>query len=313
LAPATVKQIAFDLMKRHSRILGAGFGLVLLTAGCVAGHWWFYKLAPARRLSDPHWLAAHSEKARWEEEQKDYERMGTSPDLCFRGDRIGYYGGKKLFLWLEEQIRNPDDFRYCGCTEYALTLMANRHVTSWKEWTDANRARSQEEWIKDGFLEYGVAVHLPPEPDDTVPLLKLLGRKGWNVLFAGPQGTNAPESVPSYIHYNAYRWLRDSGFHPVRFANSNTILVAESDISRGLLAFSNLRAAFPADDGEGVLAFGKRASASAGMMQPRIARRGVGAGAYAFITGSIIGGLALILATFSGKAGKEIQSEPIWE
>jgi hypothetical protein len=48
-----------------------------------------------RHLADPKWLDAHTEKARWLEEQKDYQRMGSSPDLEFRGDRIGYYGDKK--------------------------------------------------------------------------------------------------------------------------------------------------------------------------------------------------------------------------
>jgi hypothetical protein len=38
--------------------------------------------------------------------------------------------------------------------------MTNQRVRSWEEWTEANSTRSQEEWIKDGFLEYGVTVHI---------------------------------------------------------------------------------------------------------------------------------------------------------
>jgi hypothetical protein len=137
-------------------------------------------------------------------------RAFRSPDLCFRGDQIGYYGDKEWFLWLDERIRNPEKFRYCGCTRYALALMANHEMDSWAPWTDANRSRTQVEWIKDGFLKHGVTVHLPPGPEDTAPLLRLLGRKTWNTLFGGPQGAEAPESIPSYIQYNAFRWLRDS-------------------------------------------------------------------------------------------------------
>jgi hypothetical protein len=147
--------------KQKRRYLLAGSGVVLLGAALLAGYWRHYKLGPRRHLSDPDWLDAHSGTARWEEEQNDYRRTRSSPDVCFRGDRIGYYGGKDWFLWLEEQIRNPD-FRHCGCTDYALALMANQQPPSWKEWTDANRARSQEEWIRDGFLKCGVTVHLPP-------------------------------------------------------------------------------------------------------------------------------------------------------
>ena len=71
------------------------------------------------------------------------------------------------------------------CTEYALALMANEHTTAWDQWTEANRGHSQEEWIRDGFLRYGIKVHLPPERDDTVPLLRLLGRKSWTSSLAG--------------------------------------------------------------------------------------------------------------------------------
>jgi hypothetical protein len=104
--------------------------------------------------------------------------------LCFRGDRIGFYGDKQWFLWLDDRIRNPERFRHCGCTEYALAWRANRHVVSWAQWTDANRSRSQEEWIRDGFMDYGVAAHLPPTSDDTLPLLRLVGRKSWKGLEA---------------------------------------------------------------------------------------------------------------------------------
>ena len=288
--------------KRRIRFVLASVGFVLVAFGLLAAYWWHYKLAPMRHLADPDWLATHSETARWKEEQTDYRRMGSSHDLCFRGDRIGYYGGKDWFLWLDERIRNPE-FRHCGCTEYALALMANRHATSWKEWADANRARSQEEWIKDGFLDYGVTVHLPPTPDDTLPLLRLLGRKSWNVLWAGPQGTNAPEAVPSYIHYNAYRWLRDSGFDSGKFASSNVTVAAESDITGGLLRFSQWRAAYPGHDGLGVLAFGRAgASGSDFDMRPVIAKLWVVFGVDAFIAACTIGGAVLVLRFTKKKA-----------
>lgn len=243
---------------RRPRYLLAGFGLVLLLAGALSAYWWHYRQAPMRRLADPDWLAAHSEQERWREEQRDYRRAGNSPDLCFRGDRIGYYGDKDWFLWLEERIRDPESFRHCGCTETALALMANQHATSWPAWIATNRNRAQEEWIRDGFRAHGVMVQLPPAPGDTVPLLRLLGRRTWNVLWGGPQGTNAPWAVPSHVQYNAFRWLRDSGFDPSGFLASNATLIADSNVVRGLRQFSEWRAQFPGDGGLGVLAFGRR-------------------------------------------------------
>lgn len=219
--------------------------------------------------------------------------MGSSPDLCFRGDRIGFYGDKEWFLWLDERIRSPENFRHCGCTEYALALMANRHVTAWAKWTDANRNRSQEEWIRDGFLDYGVTVHLPPTSDDTLPLLHLLGRKSWNFLWAGSQGTNAPDAVPSYIHYNAYRWLRDSGFDPVKFVSSNTTVAAAFDITTGLLRFSQWHAAYPGHNGLGVLTFGKGRGSGFDMC-PIISKPWVVFGVDAFIAVCAIGGAVLM-------------------
>jgi hypothetical protein len=280
---------------RHFRFALASGGFVLVAAGLAAAYWWHYKLAPMRHLADPAWLAAHSEAARWEEEQRDYRRLGSSPDLCFRGDRVGFYGDSQWFLWLDERIRNPGSFRHCGCTDYALALMANRHSASWAQWTDANRERSQEEWIRDGFLEYGVTAHLPPTSADTLPLLRLLGRESWNVLWGGPQGTNAPDAVPSYIHYNAYRWLRDSGFEPGKFAASNATVTAQTEIIAGLLRYSQWKSAYPGHDGLGVLAFGKASESSSDFdMRPVISMPWVVVGVDCFIAACMIGGAVLV-------------------
>jgi hypothetical protein len=277
--------------KRTSAIIG----FLLVAAGLWAAYWWYYKLVPMRHLADPKWRAAHSESARWAEEQKNYTRTGASPDLCFRGDQIGFYGNKQWFLWLDERIRNPQGFRHCGCTEYALALMTNRHVDSWARWTDANRHRSQEEWIKDGFLDYGVTVHLPPAPDDTLALLRLLGRKSWNFLWAGPDGKKTPDSVPSYIHYNAYRWLRDSQFDPIQFATSNTTAAQEPDIATGLLNFSQWHAAYPGRDGTGVLTLLKPTPRDSNFdLPPRIAKPGFLLTVNAIIAAFIISGATLL-------------------
>jgi hypothetical protein len=233
-------------------------GVLLVIAGLVVAYLWFYKLAPMRHLADSKWLETHSEKSRWLEEQKDYERMGSSPDLEFRGDRIGYYGNKEWFLWLEGKATTDKKFRVCGCTETAMALMSNQHADSWEEWTQTNKSRTQEEWIQAGFTKYGVSDHLPPNPSDTGPLLKLLGRKRWDFLMGGPQGTNAPDAIPSYIQYNAFRWLRDSGFNPMAFAVSNATVVASQEMTFALLRFARMSGEFPVGDKLGILTFGEK-------------------------------------------------------
>jgi hypothetical protein len=284
----TLDQKAMIHRNRYVRLVLAGCGLVLLGAGIAIAYWWFYKMAPLRHLVDPDWLAEHSETARWAEEQKDYQWLGTAPDIFWRGDRIGFYGDKEWFLWLEEQIQNPK-FGHCGCTEYALALMANQHTTTWAQWTEVNGGRSQEEWIKDGFLPFGVKAHLPPQADDNVPLLRLLGRKTWDFLQGGPQGNEMPDAVPSYVQYNAYRWLRDSGFKPLEFTSSNPKLAAESEISQGLKTFSILLAVYPGRDGLGVLAFGPQ-GARGRSWRPLITEPWLVIGVNAFIAISTIGG-----------------------
>lgn len=303
------------MMLRANRVFRAMVltcGFLLVAAGLMAAYWWSYKLAPMRHLFDQEWLAAHSEAARWAEEQKDYRRLGSSPDLCFRGDRIGFYGSKEWCLWLVAQIRDSDKFRHCGCTDTALALMTNQRVTSWDEWTEANSARSQEEWIKDGFLEYGVNVHLPPEPEEAEQLVRLLGRQSWDELSEGPHGASGPDAIPGHVQYNAYRWLRDSGFEPLAFASSNAKLTSQSDISRGLLRFAEWHAAYPGDDGLGVLAFGRHSVDGLHIdFRPVIAKPWVRFVVDVFIAMTTIGGGLLVLCFIRRRARANIVTRSV--
>jgi hypothetical protein len=173
---------------------------------------------------------------------------------------------------LEDKATTDKSFRVCCCTETALALMSNQHKDSWEDWMKTNRNRTQEEWIQDGFSKYGVAAHLPPDPSDAEPMLKLIGRKSWNFLQGGPQETNAPEAVPDYVQYNAFRWLRDSGFSPSTFARSNATLAASQDMTIALLKYANWRNAFSFAEGDklGVLAFTKKSDLDADFGPPRL-------------------------------------------
>lgn len=232
-------------------------GLLFLLLGSTAAYWWFYKLGPTRRLSDPVWLRNHSEAARWAEGQEDYHRLGRSPDLFFRSDRIGYYGDESWCHWLAERAAHFPSFRVCGCTAHALELMANQDVLASNAWREANRGRSQEQWLQDGFRAFGVTVQLPPSTNDFIPLLRLLGQRSWNSLTHSRPPTNAPGAIPTYAKYNAFRWLRDSGFQPGKFVASNAVAMSDKEVVVGLLAYAQWQGSFPAGNGLGILRFGR--------------------------------------------------------
>lgn len=290
-------------LKRKSAVLRKAIGLLFVVLSLFVAYWWFYNLAPMRHLADPNWCAAHSEEARWSEEQKDYRRMGTSPDLCFRGDRIGHYGDKQWFLWLVDKMTSDKDFRVCGCTSYALALMSNHYAESWEEWAKANEGQAQEEWIREGFAKCGLTVHLPPSPDDTEPLLRALGQNTWDVLSNGSQGTDASRAVPSYIQYNAFRWLRDSGFDPTAFAASNATALDSEPVRAGLLQYTEWQTAYPRHNGLGILALGTTADTTdEAFNSPACVRPSFVAVAYAFIIVPLVAGCLLLVLPRRRKA-----------
>ncbi len=124
--------------------------------------------------------------------------------------------------------------------------------------------------------------------------------------MAGPQGTNAPQAVPSYVQFNAYRWLRDSGFSPSKFAASNATVAAESEVSGGLVKFSQWFAVYPGRDGLGVLSFGRHSAESWVFGVPVIVNRWFVVGVDAFIAISTIGGGVLVLRFRRRKAAIDL-------
>jgi hypothetical protein len=271
-------------------------GAFFITIGLLVAYYWFYKIAPQRHLMDPQWCDNHSERARWLEEQKDYKRMGSSPDLFFRGDRIGYYGDKQWFLWLVDKMQNAKGFRICGCTKTALALMANQYVESCEEWIKVHGAQTQEEWIKDGFADFGLTVHLPPSPEDLEPLLSVLGRKSWNVLWNGPQDTDVPDAIPDYIQYNAFRWLRDFGFDPTEFVDSNPRALVSAPVAIGLFQYMKWHSQFPRRNGLGILSLGQEPASDVNLYERRlILRSWFPAIVYSLIIIPCLAGCALII------------------
>ena len=118
-------------------------------------------------------------------------------------------------------------------------------------------------------------------------------------------GAKDAEAVPSYVLYNAFRWLRDSGFDPGKLAASNGTQAAEPEILAGLLKYSELHGSYPGRDGLGVLAFGRDQFPGADARDlPRIASPRLAAVVWAFMTTCVVAGFALMLRALEKKPSR---------
>jgi outer membrane protein assembly factor BamB len=69
---------------------------------------------------------------------------------------------------------------------------AGRNAEDWRQWYGKNKDKTQEQWIKDGFIEHGFPVSDPPDDAFITTLI---------------QASN-PKYQPRYLHVNALRILR---------------------------------------------------------------------------------------------------------
>ncbi|OGV61652.1 MAG: hypothetical protein A3K19_15225 [Lentisphaerae bacterium RIFOXYB12_FULL_65_16] len=151
-------------------------------------------------------MRMHSSKARWIEEEKHHRRTGDWPDILDRNDHMRFYGNKEWCIWLIDKLVHEKPMLFCGCMQSALACMTNhdfKSVDAWAKWLATERAKSQEDWIRDGFVGYGLHLESPLTKENAEELLRLIGRS-----------RTEESEVPYYIKFNALRWLRDSGFDP---------------------------------------------------------------------------------------------------
>jgi len=114
---------------------------------------------------------------------------------------------------------------------------------AWLDWWQKNKEKSQIEWIRDGLQMHGVSLQIPPTEADPEPLLTLLAK-------TDPDDS---ENMRDPVRYNAYRWLRDSGFDPLAFALKNVTPDTPTAVREGLLAYGRFDRRWPKEDAVGVL------------------------------------------------------------
>ncbi len=221
-------------------------GCTLLIAAVLASYLWFYTLAPWRRISSYEWCRDHSRERVWEEDQKNIRRFMWYHDTWARK-----YGTKATARWLIERMEPGDDISSCGAGHKhdALQHTTNQDATNaagWIAWWAGHGSKSQTEWIRDGFIPYGIdSLATSPGTNEVVALLDLVGNTETNAT--------GMDVVPCYVRYNAFRWLRDSGFEPVPFALSNVTSRTAERTKRGLVEFASKARWLPATDRAGVL------------------------------------------------------------
>ncbi|MBI4232724.1 hypothetical protein HY605_05840 [Candidatus Peregrinibacteria bacterium] len=239
---------------QHKKLIQRIAGILFIILSFTVVWFWFFRLVPIVRRYDPCWYEQFTQKAYWKAIQDNIRRHGWTHDD--RGP-IGLYGDKQWARWIMARAERGEIISECGNIGHkdaALEFITNHNPAKgkeggiekeWLQWWSKNKDKSQLEWIKDGFVQYGVQVHIPPEADDWEPLLVLLGNTG----------TNEANKIPSYVKYNAYRWLRDSGFDPIVFAISNVNVSTPDVVRQGLFEYSKYFDIFPKRDQVGILPF----------------------------------------------------------
>ena len=218
---------------------------ILAWLGVVVALVWWGWMRPVLRGNFAFNWPQYSATGAWEFKEKAL-KMGrwTHDD----GEWVGRWGDRD---WMERLVREMEGGgKMEGCfnfhKESALALMTNQSPPEtlgpgltfeqwWLDWWRDNQHLRQEEWIRDGFAQQGIVVSFPASADDWPKLLKAMG------AIAGPEEHGRPpELYSSTLRYNAFRWLRDSGFDPVAFALDSPSASESGEVRDGLRKYQEM-------------------------------------------------------------------------
>jgi hypothetical protein len=246
--------------RKYLRIISAIAGIILIAGGVYAAYWWYYRAAPYRKMYDPNWCRQHSALAYWQAFLSSYKREDWPHDAF----SVGAPGDKDYMASLITRIKPSDEISEChfGHLDHLFPYITNhdfgKDTKAWLTWWKANQEKSQEEWIVDGFAARGIAVTTQLQDSTTIPLLELLGNTD----------TNEACRIPHFVKFNAFRWLRDSGFEPVQYAVSNLTSTTSLQQKQGLVAYAKLEQTYPKRDGLGILSFGRAKDSIVDRLKP---------------------------------------------
>ena len=116
----------------------------------------------------------------------------------------------------------------------------------------------------------------------------------------GNNQTNVVEKIPGFAKYNAFRWLRDSGFEPISYALTNVTVGTSAQVRAGLLSYGKRYRGSPREDNVGILALTvQKPEPDLGFSYAPLVNPALQVTVHAIIILSLLGGLALLIASRS--------------
>ena len=144
-------------------------------------------LSPAERLAQLHKALASSGDPH--DVILEIGWMGDATSVPFLIDALAKQGNvprEGLYASIDTRFHTLDALQ--SITNHD----AGRNAEDWRQWYERNRDKTQEQWIKDGFVEHGFPVSDPPDDAFVTALI---------------QASN-PKYQPQYLQVNALRILR---------------------------------------------------------------------------------------------------------
>ncbi len=256
--------LVWRVMKLGNRYSLRTAGPWYLVVASLGAAWiWFAYMLPMKRHCNPLWVLSHSRTEVWGNAQVALKRGVWTHDDGFL---IGENGDAHWAEWIMGRV-SPGERMDCMSrwthADTAMELMTNQAPgegsDAWLAWWEREGGKSQVDWMVEGFAQAGVEVAVPPSREDWPALLRVMSEmEGAGEEENGGEGEDkdwSPTGVPDRLVYNAFRWLRDSGFDPVRFALDHREELTPT-LERGLSRYQDYSLRFPKSDGIGILAFG---------------------------------------------------------
>jgi len=222
--------------------------ILLILSGVSIACVWYYVLFSRQRQQNPLWNKQFTPQARWEAIQKSIHLYGWKH---YDSNEVGHYGSKDWVTWIMARANEGDSLFHCGVghKHTALELITNNSCgffgcrDAWLKWWQENKSKSQLQWIQEGFANFGVIATKAPSETEQKELLTLLG------------GTCSKEKkkIPEFIRYNAFRWLRDTGFDPLDYVISKKNRSLSPEIEKGLKAYQYYNGEYPRQNYLGLL------------------------------------------------------------
>jgi hypothetical protein len=206
---------------------------------------------------DPVFHKGFSKLGYWEYIQDYVLTYGWSHD---DSGTVRFYGDEKWAKWIVDKAAQGEKLSGCVWSgnhkDSALQYITNQDPTNvkdcneskkWIEWWNINKDKDQLQWIRDGFAKFGINVSTPAKPNEYKTLL---------VVLSKTKVVDDYEAAvyPDYMRYNAFRWLRESGFNPLDYALKSINKDSSKEEIKGLYQYQNYYRETPTEDGVGILA-----------------------------------------------------------